>query len=98
MSNEGIDYQPIGRFFISFEKGSNRVALSREQQARDRSEAKAARRAAAELLRAAEADIEKAIRKLKYNKSDVVIFELQGIAGNLKEQREMLEDPECDPS
>lgn len=57
------------------------MVLSREQGARDRSDAKAARRAAAELLRNAEADIEKAIRKLKYNKSNAVIFEFQLIAG-----------------
>lgn len=70
--------------------------LSRQQRNKDLQESVSARRAAGAKLNEALPLIEEAIRKLAYNKSDSVAFELKQIAGNIKEQASILNDPEYD--
>jgi predicted Holliday junction resolvase-like endonuclease len=71
--------------------------LSRQQRNKDLQEAVAARRAAGAKLKEALPIIEEAIRKLAYNKSDSIIFELKQIASDIKENASVLNDPEYDP-
>lgn len=74
------------------------MVLSRHQQEKDLREAIEARRAAAEKLREALNLVEAARRKLAYNKSDAILFDLKQIADQLKDTAETLEDPEYDPT
>lgn len=74
------------------------MTLSRHQREKDLNEAIAARRAAAVKLREALALIDAAKRKLTYNKSDAIVFDLKQIYEQLKETTETLEDPEFDPT
>ncbi|MGG0938680.1 hypothetical protein ABHN11_21910 [Brevibacillus centrosporus] len=71
--------------------------LSHHQKKKDLVEAVAARRAAAAKLREAISIIDEAIRKLAYNKSNSILFELKQLHDGIKENAEMLEDPEYDP-
>lgn len=73
------------------------MALNNEQERKDRAEAIIARRAAADMLLSALQQMEKADKKLSYNKSDDIRFELKRITGDLREVMETLQDPEYDP-
>lgn len=71
--------------------------LNHQQRKEDKMDAITARRAAAENLRVASVQVDAAIRKLAYNKSNPELFELKKMASEIQENIEMLEDPENDP-
>ena len=72
-------------------------ALSKEQRKRDAAEAVMARREAAAFLQGTFPAIEKAEKKLAYNKSNDVLFKLKNLKSELKELIDILSDPENDP-
>jgi len=73
------------------------MALSDEQRRKDRADAIIARRSAADMLYDALQLMEKANKKLAYNKSEDVRFELKRVTGELRELVDTLRDPEYDP-
>lgn len=68
--------------------------LSREQKKKDRVEAIEARREAASIMKGVMEELQKARKKLEYNKSNIEVQEIKRIENNLNDLIEQLEDPE----
>jgi hypothetical protein len=68
-----------------------------KRRKKDRAEAIIVRRQAADLVQSAIDALDKANRKLQYNKSDDIRLKIIMLTGELKEVCERLSDPENDP-
>lgn len=73
------------------------MALSRQQQIRDRAEALQARREAAEMLKEASGLLKAAKKKLAYQKGQSVDLELNRMMSDMEDVIETLNDPSTVP-